>query len=296
MRTLMLNLGLMGALFAIWYGYAPLDHKMRVPTEVRQTVSALDNLASSGVYHLTALVDGKAPPAPVTSRQESGPLITSSEDGIDVHREDGSGKVASAGPQDPNMFAGLSLRNATLAETRLDGYNLDFTDMRGIALANVTLQRASGQDTRFDDGFIHRSDFSRGVFRRARFDRAVIASSVFEGAEIIEGSFIDVMMRGGSFSGATLAGSRFDQARFERTDLRQVDFGAASFQNATFDGARLNGSSLAAANLSGADLSTAVGLTQSQLDKACGSETTLLPEGLSIPPCDAAPARLAQMR
>ena len=296
MRTLLLNLMMMGALFGIWYGYAPLDHKMRVPTEVRQTVSALDNLASSGVYHLTALVDGKAPPAPVISDKDTGPLIMGGDEGIDVHREDGTGKVATPGTPDPDMFAGLSLRNATLAETRLDGYNLDFTDMRGVALANVTLQKASGQDARFDDALILRADFSRGVFRRERFDRAVIAHSVFEGAEIIEGSFIDVVMRGGSFSGATLAGSRFDQARFERTDLRQVDFGVSSFVNATFDGARLNGSSLAAANLSGADLTTAVGLTQSQLDKACGSETTLLPEGLSVPPCAPSLRQLAQIR
>ena len=38
-------------------------------------------------------------------------------------------------------------------------------------------------------------------------------------------------------------------------------------------------------NLAGADLSGATGLTQKQLDQACGDKETKLPEGLTIKPC-----------
>ncbi|RFB04643.1 pentapeptide repeat-containing protein [Parvularcula marina] len=295
MRTFLLNLSLMGGLFILWYSYAPIDHKMRVPTEVRQTVSALDGLATAGMYHLTSLVDEVAEPPVRTPDGRAGPLLISSgEESLEIHGERASGKAAAAETH-PDMFAGLSLKNATLAESRLDGYDLDFTDFRGAALANVTLQMSHGQDTRFNGALMHRSDFSRATLRRARFDQAIMAHTVFEGAEIIEGSFSGAMMRGGSLSGATMAGTRFDEARFERTDMRQADFSATSFRGAVLLNTKLHGSSLAAANLSGADLSTVLGLTQDQLNRACGDADTRLPEGYTIPSCLApAPTRLAQ--
>lgn len=295
MRTFLLNIGLMGGLFLLWYSYAPIDHKMRVPTEVRQTFSALDGLATASVHHLTALVDevSEQPGSPVEGKP--GPLlIASGNDTVEIYGERPTGEMTAAPPH-PDMFAGLSLRNATLAESRLDGYTLDFTDLRGAAIANVSLQKVKGQDTRFDGALLHRADFSRASLRRARFDQAIMAHTIFEGSEVIEGSFSDAVMRGGSLSGATMAGSRFDRTRFERTDLRQVDLSATSFREAVFLNTRLHGSSLAAANLSGADLTTAFGLTQDQLDRACGDEATLLPEGLTVPSCTAAaPTRLAQ--
>ena len=39
------------------------------------------------------------------------------------------------------------------------------------------------------------------------------------------------------------------------------------------------------ANVSGAELDGARGLTQAQLDKACGDRATRLPHGLRIPAC-----------
>ena len=38
-------------------------------------------------------------------------------------------------------------------------------------------------------------------------------------------------------------------------------------------------------NLSGADLSGARGLTQRQLNEACGDSATRLPSGLTVPAC-----------
>jgi uncharacterized protein YjbI with pentapeptide repeats len=110
--------------------------------------------------------------------------------------------------------------------------------------------------------------------------------------------------------GLNLSGSRLRQAdmslavmnrtRFANTDMRDVEayggvfsssnFSGANLTNASFVGAYLEGSSFAGAtltgaNFSGAQLVRATGLTQRQLNQACGDETTTLPGGLHIPAC-----------
>ena len=42
---------------------------------------------------------------------------------------------------------------------------------------------------------------------------------------------------------------------------------------------------LEGANFSGAEMDRAQGLTQSQLNRACGDASTRLPPGLRLPPC-----------
>jgi uncharacterized protein YjbI with pentapeptide repeats len=99
---------------------------------------------------------------------------------------------------------------------------------------------------------------------------------------------------------ADLSVSVFDHSRFEGDDLRDVngyggrftdaDFAGANMTNATFvgaylEGANLRGAVLSGVNFSGAEMGRAVGLSQSQLNAACGDETTKLPAGLRIPAC-----------
>ena len=88
-----------------------------------------------------------------------------------------------------------------------------------------------------------------------------------------------------SFAEANLSVSNLFGARFNRGD-----FTGANLQNATavgtyFGSSTLTGADLQGANLSGADLSLAKGLTQSQLDRACGDASTRLPKGKTISPC-----------
>ena len=54
---------------------------------------------------------------------------------------------------------------------------------------------------------------------------------------------------------------------------------------AHFVGANFRGATLTGVNFSGAEMDRAVGLTQRQLDGACGDATTTLPRGLRIPTC-----------
>ena len=73
-------------------------------------------------------------------------------------------------------------------------------------------------------------------------------------------------------------------------DLSEADLQGADLSEAYLVGANLSRAYLGSANLSrtyldDADLTDAVGLTQSQLDIACGDDKTLLPDGLTIKVC-----------
>jgi uncharacterized protein YjbI with pentapeptide repeats len=79
---------------------------------------------------------------------------------------------------------------------------------------------------------------------------------------------------------ANLFGARFNRCNFSGADLSQV-----SAVGAYFGSSNMSGVNLSAANLSGADLSFASGLSQTQLNRACGDHTTRLPAGKTIPRC-----------
>ena len=75
-------------------------------------------------------------------------------------------------------------------------------------------------------------------------------------------------------------------ANFENVDLSGARLASANFTGANLRGANLADAGLRHTNFSGADLSSAKGLTQERLSQACGDETTKLPQGFTIDPCD----------
>jgi uncharacterized protein YjbI with pentapeptide repeats len=108
-------------------------------------------------------------------------------------------------------------------------------------------------------------NLSRARLRQADLSLAVMNRASFAGADLR-----DVNAYGGVFGGASFAGANLTNATFVGTYL----------QGAGFRGANLTG-----ANFSGAEMDRATGLTQPQLDRACGDEATRLPRGLRIPLC-----------
>ena len=75
-------------------------------------------------------------------------------------------------------------------------------------------------------------------------------------------------------------GALFGSVNFSGADMTNATFVGAYLESANFRGARLGG-----ANFSGAEMAKAIGLTQGQLNAACGDEKTTLPHGLHIPAC-----------
>ena len=76
-------------------------------------------------------------------------------------------------------------------------------------------------------------------------------------------------------------GAVFSSADFAGTNLANASFVGAYLQGSNFAGANLAGT-----NLSGAEMDHARGLTQHQLEGACGDEATTLPAGLRVRRCN----------
>jgi uncharacterized protein YjbI with pentapeptide repeats len=79
---------------------------------------------------------------------------------------------------------------------------------------------------------------------------------------------------------ANLYGARATGANFSRANLTQAVLVGGYFSGSNFAGANLTG-----ANISGAEMSGARGLTQGQLNSACGDAETTLPHGLRVATC-----------
>ena len=93
-------------------------------------------------------------------------------------------------------------------------------------------------------------------------------------------TYDDVNLKGANLSVSNLFGARFNRADFSNVNLKRAIAVGTYFGSSNFAGATLTG-----ANFSGADLAIARGLTQSQLNLACGDASTRLPKGKTIPTC-----------
>ena len=114
------------------------------------------------------------------------------------------------------------------------------------------------------------SDLSRKTFTGARLRQSEMSLVTADGTNF---SRTDLSL-------ANLYGVRATEANFAGANLERAVLVGGYFSSANFAGANL-----ADANLSGAELAGARGLTQAQLNKACGDTETTLPRGLSIPVC-----------
>jgi uncharacterized protein YjbI with pentapeptide repeats len=92
-------------------------------------------------------------------------------------------------------------------------------------------------------------------------------------------------LEGADFEGANLTLMCMSFADFRGANFRGADLGAANLAHATLDGADFTGADLTITSFKGTDLTKAKGLTQAQLDKACGDTQTKPPAGLRVPVC-----------
>lgn len=113
----------------------------------------------------------------------------------------------------------------------------------------------------------------------------MVTNRDFSGARLMQGGFTAGIYDGVRFSNANLRFLEGSASRFSRANFTGADLSEASLVGSYFGGARFARANLAGANLSGSDFSTATGLTQAQLDAACGDAATRLPSGLTVPVC-----------
>jgi len=108
------------------------------------------------------------------------------------------------------------------------------------------------------------------TYAGARLRQADLSLSIMTRTNFSGGDLRDVEAYGGVFTGSNFAGANLTNASLVGTHL----------QGASFRGANLTGT-----NFSGAEMDRATGLTQGQLNAACGDVATRLPGNLRIPAC-----------
>jgi len=107
----------------------------------------------------------------------------------------------------------------------------------------------------------------------------------FHGSRIRQADLTIAIADRTNFSDANLSLTNMFGMRATRANFTGANLSGASLVGVHFGGARLGGAVLSGANASGAELSDAIGLTQEQLNTACGDATTTLPAGMTIPRC-----------
>jgi len=104
----------------------------------------------------------------------------------------------------------------------------------------------------------------------ARLRQSDMSLSVLNNSNMSHADLRDINGYGALFIGVNFQGADLTNATLVGTDLA----------GANFRGAKLNG-----VNVAGAEMDKSLGLTQHQLDAACGDEKTLLPKHLHVPAC-----------
>lgn len=92
-------------------------------------------------------------------------------------------------------------------------------------------------------------------------------------------------LHGADFDGANATLMCMSFANFTNASFRGTELSGANLAGAKMDGADLTGARTSITSFLGTDLRRVKGLTQAQLDIACGDDETLLPPGLHVHTC-----------
>jgi uncharacterized protein YjbI with pentapeptide repeats len=92
-------------------------------------------------------------------------------------------------------------------------------------------------------------------------------------------------LHGADFDGADATLMCMSFADFSGATFRGTDLSGANLAHAKLDGADLTGAHMTITSIKGTDLTRVKGLTQAQLDAACGDAETKVPAGLTVHTC-----------
>ena len=122
---------------------------------------------------------------------------------------------------------------------------------------------------------------SHSDFSGSNFTGAVLARADGTGSEFEEADFTDADLRR-----SKLVEARCPRAVFENAMMIEADGRRGIFRHADFTRANVTRMNFGGADIGGADLRNAEGLTQSQLNAACGDRLTRVPPGMRVHSCD----------
>lgn len=106
------------------------------------------------------------------------------------------------------------------------------------------------------------------------------------GADLANTCVKDHDLHGADFTGADASLMCMSFANFTGVRFRNTELSGANMAGAKMDGADLTGAKTSITSFLGTDLRKVKGLTQKQLDVACGDAKTKLPPGLHVHHCE----------
>ena len=109
---------------------------------------------------------------------------------------------------------------------------------------------------------------------------------ILAGADLTNQCVKDGNLRGADFDNARLVLACMSHADFRRATFRRADLSGANLANSNMNGADLTGAVLNITSIKGTNLAHAKGLTQKQLDAACGDAETKVPSGMTVKLCE----------
>ncbi len=194
-------------------------------------------------------------------------------------------------------FAGSLFNDSNLSGGKLHGSDLTGAHFRKARLYGVRGEQVIMRGAVFEDATLTGATLTHSTLRQANLHRAELARGQFH-----DNDFQSANLTAAKLTESNLSRSNFDRARLDNADLSGAVLDGGQFTHVRFGLADLTNASLTGVNLSNSDLSLVAGLTQAQLNGACGNRYTRLPAGLSLGYCDGvdinppvvAPTRAAQ--
>ena len=107
-----------------------------------------------------------------------------------------------------------------------------------------------------------------------------------KGADLANTCVKEHDLHGADFTGANASLMCMSFANFTGVSFKDADLAGANMAGAKMKGADLTGAKTSITSFLGTDLRHVKGLTQAQLDVACGDAKTKLPPGLHIHHCE----------
>lgn len=167
---------------------------------------------------------------------------------------DGEARLSSAD------LINMSLRDMNLSKTDFQRSQFINADMTKSDLRDSTLVTADLRGANLSGADLSRADMTGAIAQGSKLSRAILQKAILERATL--GVCDEVVQKD------VASGEEFVRALPKSANCWEADF---------------TGAELRQAQVCGVDFSHAIGLTQRQIDRARGDETTKLPPKLSIP-------------
>jgi len=184
------------------------------------------------------------------------------------------------------IVSGGDFSNAKLNRTDFTGSDLRDTNLTGTSMVKATLTRSSIAGAKLLNASLSGVEGIRLAADKAQFQSVDMTKSMFFRARFVQAVLNDVDFSKAEFSRSDFTGAVLQNTTMESSNLSRVIFLATQFSNVNLKDAWTY-----LTDFSGVDLTATTGLTQNQVNLACGDANTKLPAELETPstwPCSGA--------